>query len=114
MQKHISTASGLGVAGILIVGGGWRSAAGVARAARPAPALVAQKPMNIPNAVGRFDFIEVDHAMDRLLCSHTGNGTLDVFALGSGALIRSVRVGAAQSVAIDPASRQYYVTCSAE
>ena len=35
--------------------------------------------------------------MDRLLASHTGNGTLDVFDLGTGALVQKVPVGAACS-----------------
>jgi DNA-binding beta-propeller fold protein YncE len=76
--------------------------------------LVAQPAIAIAGANGRFDFIEVDEGMDRLLASHTGNGTLDVFALGTGALIRKVPVGAAQAVAIDAAGGNYYVTCSAE
>src|SRR5436305_15124516 len=86
----------------------------MATSRRAAPALIAERAMAIPGATGRFDFIEADAAMDRLLASHTGNGTLDVFALGTGALVQKVPVRAAQAVAVDEAGGKYYVTCSAE
>ena len=76
--------------------------------------LVAEPAIAIPGAMGRFDFIEVDASMDRLLASHTGNNTLDVFALGTGALIQKVPVGAAQAVAVNEADGKYFVTCSRE
>src|SRR5437762_5300105 len=99
--------------GILCLAGlaaGWSGAA----ARKRAPALIAAPAMPIPGATGRFNFIEADAMMDRLLASHTGNKTLDVFALGTGALVQKVPVGTAQAVAIDAAGGKYYVTCSAE
>lgn len=87
---------------------------GAIAAGRPDAPLVAEPAIKIAGAVGRFDFIEADGGMDRLLASHTGNRTLDVFALGTGALVEKVPVGTAQAVAIDTAGGKYYVTCSAE
>jgi DNA-binding beta-propeller fold protein YncE len=74
--------------------------------------LAAGPPIAVPGTTGRFDFIEAVEGMDRLLASHTGNGTLDVFSLETGALEQKVAVGAAQSVAVDAAGGKYYVACS--
>ena len=81
------------------------------RAAEP---LLADKPILIPGAKGGFDFLEVDAAKRRLLACHAGNGTLDVFKLDTGQLIRIVPTGKAQDVAVDGEAGKYYVGVSRE
>ena len=81
------------------------------RAAEP---LAADKPILIPGAKGGFDFLEVDMAQRRLLASHAGNGTLDVFDLDTGKLIRLVHTGKAQDAAVDSQAGKYYVGVSRE
>ena len=68
---------------------------------RAAEALVADKPIPVAGAKGGFDFLEVDPAQRRLLASHTGNSTLDVFDLDTGKLIKLVPTGKAQDAAVD-------------
>jgi len=81
------------------------------RAAEP---LVADKPILIPGAKGGFDFLEVDAARRRLLASHAGNGTLDVFDLDTGELIKLIGTGKAQDAAVDGLAGKYYVGVSRE
>jgi len=81
------------------------------RAAEP---LVAGKPIPVPDSKGGFDFLEVDAAQRRLLASHTGNNTLDVFDLDTGKLIRHVPTGKAQDAAVDSQAGKYYVGVSRE
>ena len=76
--------------------------------------LAADKPILIPGAKGGFDFLEVDMAQRRLLASHAGNGTLDVFDLDTGKLIRLVHTGKAQDAAVDSQAGKYYVGVSRE
>jgi len=71
-------------------------------------------PMLVPDSHGKFDFIEVDPQTSRLLASHAGNKTLDIFDSVSGKLLAHCPTGAAQGVAIDAASDNYYVSVSAE
>ncbi|CAN5770571.1 hypothetical protein BH09VER1_BH09VER1_45980 [soil metagenome] len=73
--------------------------------------LTGESPMVIPNTTGRFDFIEMDQGAERLLAAHTGNGTLDVFD-AEGKLLKAVRTGKAQAVAVDAMHGQYYVAVS--
>jgi DNA-binding beta-propeller fold protein YncE len=70
------------------------------------------QPLEVPGTKGRFDFLEVDQQLHRLLADHTGNKSLDVFNLTDGKLIKSITTGAAQCVAIDAAHDSYYVTVS--
>lgn len=76
--------------------------------------LVAQKPILVPNTKGNFDFLHVDEFRNRLLAAHTGNGSLDVFDLDAGKLIKSIPTGKAQGVAVDHNGGRYYVSVSAE
>jgi DNA-binding beta-propeller fold protein YncE len=75
--------------------------------------IAAGEPMLIPDSHGKFDFIEIDSLALRLLVSHPGNATLDVFDLESGKLIKHVATGVAQDVAIDEKGGKYYVSVSA-
>ena len=82
--------------------------------AHAAELLVADKPILISDTKGGFDFLEVDTAQRRLLASHAGNGTLDVFDLDTGKLIRLVHTGKAQDAAVDSQAGKYYVGVSRE
>ena len=74
--------------------------------------LTAGQPILVPGTKGGFDFIEIDATKNRLLADHTGNGSLDVFNLADGKLIKSVATGNAQGVAVDDAGGKYYVSVS--
>ena len=74
--------------------------------------LVAGKPIAVPGTKGGFDFLEIDATRHRLVADHTGNGSLDVFNLADGALLKSVPTGAAQGVAVDEAGGKYHVGVS--
>ncbi len=76
--------------------------------------LVAQPPIVVPDSKGGFDYLQVDDAQRRLLCNHTGNGSLDVFNADTGVLIKHIAVGAAQGVAIDVKGGKYIVSVSRE
>jgi len=76
--------------------------------------LTADEPLAVPNTKGGFDFIEVDVVGRRLLANHTRNGTLDVFDLDSGKLLKACPTGAAQGVAVDEKGGKYYVGVSKE
>ena len=81
-------------------------------AADAAP-LTADQPILIPDAHGKFDFLEIDSQASRLLAAHPGNSSLDIFDLNSGKLIKSVPAGVAQDVAIDEKGGRYYIGISA-
>ncbi len=70
--------------------------------------------MAVPDTKGGFDFIEVDSTGRHLLANHTRNGTLDVFDLDSGKLLKLCSTGAAQGVAVDEKGGKYYVGVSKE
>ena len=76
--------------------------------------LVADKPMLVPDSKGGFDFLEVDAAQRRLLASHTGNNSLDVFDLDTGRLIKHVHTGKVQDAAVDAGAGKYYAGVSRE
>jgi DNA-binding beta-propeller fold protein YncE len=78
------------------------------------PPLVAGKPIPLAGTKGAFDFVEIDAAKHRLLAAHTGNGSLDVIDLASGALLKAVPTGAAQGVTVDEADGKYCVSVSKE
>ena len=104
-MKRITTALTAALVTIL------QSAAGPLRAAEP---LVADKPIPVQDSKGGFDFLEVDTAQRRLLASHAGNGTLDVFDLETGKLIKHVPTGKAQDAAVNVEAGKYYVGVSTE
>jgi DNA-binding beta-propeller fold protein YncE len=76
-----------------------------------APLAVGQS-ISVPGTKGRFDYLQIDGGLHRLLADHTVNGTLDVINLPDGKLEKSIAVGKAQGVAIDIANNKYYVTVS--
>jgi DNA-binding beta-propeller fold protein YncE len=76
------------------------------------PPLVVGEPIAVTGTKGRFDYLQVDEKLNRLLASHTHNGTLDVFDLPAGKLKKSIPTGAAQGVAVDADHDRYYVTVS--
>lgn len=75
--------------------------------------LVTAEPAHrLAGTKGRFDFIAIDSERHRLLAAHTGNGSVDVVDLMTGALIKAVNCGAAQDCAVDSRSRRYLVSVS--
>jgi YVTN family beta-propeller protein len=76
------------------------------------PPLEMGDPIRVPGTKKRFDYLEVDKSLHRLLADHTENGTLDVIDLPDGKLRKSVPTGAAQGVAVDTERNRYYVTVS--
>ncbi len=52
--------------------------------------------MEVNGTQGKFDFIKIDSANNRLLACHTGNGSLDVIDLITSKLIMSIPTGNAQ------------------
>src|SRR5438045_3891367 len=76
--------------------------------------LAADSPIVVPDSTGGFDFLQVDAAARRLLANHTGNGTLDVFDLDSGSLLKHIPTGKAQGVAMDGVAGKYFVSVSKE
>ena len=71
--------------------------------------LQAQTPIAVPGGTGRFDLLDVDGANNRLLITHGGNQSLDVFDLTSGELIKQIPTGGANGVAVDAKDGKYYV-----
>jgi DNA-binding beta-propeller fold protein YncE len=76
--------------------------------------LVGQPPIDISNSKGGFDYLQVDNEKRRLLLDHTGNGTLDIIDLNTEKLLKSIKTGTAQGVAVDSMKNRYYVAVSKE
>src|ERR1700681_222262 len=74
--------------------------------------LTPENPVEVAGTQGKFDFIKVDSANNRLLACHTGNGSFDVIDLKSSKLIKSLPTGNAQGVAIDSENNRYFVSVS--
>jgi len=77
-----------------------------------APSLQAGKPIPLPGTSGRFDFIRIDSAADRLLLGHTGNHSFDVFDIKSGKLLKSFTGYDAADAGSDSVRGFYYASCS--
>ncbi len=70
-------------------------------AASAAPPLVAHRPIKIPGASGRFDYMTVDSGMHRLFATHKGVKQLAVLDLKTDQVLPSVNVGTTQGIAVD-------------
>ena len=77
-----------------------------------ADSLIPRAPVELTGTQGRFDFIKIDSANNRLLACHTQNGSLDVIDVTTSKLIKSVPTGAAQGVAVDEKNGRYFVSVS--
>ena len=66
--------------------------------------------IEIPNAPGKFDFLEVDPAAHRLLAGHEKDDTADFFDLTANKLIARVKVGPAVGVTVDPKTGNYFAS----
>src|ERR1700730_230605 len=71
-----------------------------------------ENPVELTGTQGRFDFIKIDSANNRLVACHTGNGSLDVIDVITSKLIKSIPTGNAQGVAIDSENNRYFVSVS--
>src|SRR5271170_4779004 len=72
--------------------------------------LTAGEPIPLPGTSGRFDFIRVDTANDRLLLGHEENKSFDVVDLDSKKLLKAVPTGTSQDGAVDVKRGNYYVS----
>jgi DNA-binding beta-propeller fold protein YncE len=77
-----------------------------------ADSLTPGNPVELTGTQGKFDFIKIDSANNRLLACHTGNGSLDVIDVIASKLIKSIPTGSAQGVAIDSENNRYFVSVS--
>ena len=68
--------------------------------------------MEVTGTQGKFDFIKIDSANNRLVACHTGNGSLDLIDVATSKLIKSIPTGNAQGVAIDSENNRYFVSVS--
>ncbi len=84
----------------------------------PAPAndllLHPKNVLEIDDATGKFDFLEVDGPRDRLLAAHEKGDTADFFDLKTDTLLARVKTGPAVHIAVDPKTGTYYVSASDE
>lgn len=71
--------------------------------------LVAETPIPVPGAKGRFDLMEVDTSKNRLLVTHGSNSSLAVFNASTGAFIKEIATGGANGVAVDSKGGKYFV-----
>jgi DNA-binding beta-propeller fold protein YncE len=67
-------------------------------------------PILLPGTQGRFDFIRIDTAANRLLLGHEENKSFDVFDLDSKKLLKAVPTGTTQDAAVDVKGGNYYVS----
>jgi DNA-binding beta-propeller fold protein YncE len=77
-----------------------------------AGSLTPGNPVEVTGTHGKFDFIKIDSANNRLLACHTENGSLDVIDIITSKLIKSIFIGNAQGVAIDSKNNRYFVSVS--
>jgi DNA-binding beta-propeller fold protein YncE len=77
-----------------------------------ADSLIPGNPVELIGTQGKFDFIKIDSANNRLLACHTGNGSLDVIDVTTSKLIKTIPTGNAQGVAIDSENHRYFVSVS--
>ena len=84
----------------------------ITRLVSAADFLTPENPVEVTGTQGKFDFIKIDSANNRLLACHTGNGSLDVIDVITSKLIKSIPTGNAQGVAIDSENNRYFVSVS--
>jgi len=73
-----------------------------------AQTLKSQNPLIVPGKAAHFDFMDADVSNKRILAAHKGAGTLEVLDLQTGKILKSIPVGEAQGVAVNPEAHQYY------
>lgn len=71
--------------------------------------LSPESPLSIPGKVGRFDFMEMDPAEQRVLAAHKGAGNLVILDLKQGSLLPSIPVGHVQGIAVASGLETYVV-----
>jgi DNA-binding beta-propeller fold protein YncE len=84
----------------------------IPRLVSAADSLTPGNPVELSGTHGKFDFIKIDSANNRLLACHAGNGSLDVIDIITSKLIKSIPTGNAQGVAIDSENNRYFVSVS--
>jgi DNA-binding beta-propeller fold protein YncE len=72
------------------------------------PSLVADSPIALEGAPGKFDFMEFDPATNRILAAHPGTASLTLIDLNKPASApKSATVADIQGVAVDPKTKTY-------
>jgi DNA-binding beta-propeller fold protein YncE len=84
----------------------------IPRLVSAADSLTPGNPVELTGTQGKFDFIKINSANNRLLACHPGNGSLDVIDVITSKLIESIPTGSAQGVAIDSENNRYFVSVS--
>src|SRR6202051_4234213 len=84
----------------------------IPRLVSAAGSLTPENPVELTGTQGKFDFIKIDSANNRLLACHTGNGSLDVIDVITSKLVKSIPTGNAQGVAVDSKNGRYFVSVS--
>lgn len=81
-----------------------------AAATDPAFSAKTGSTVELSKSGGKFDFLRIDAKNHRLLASHEKDGTADFVDLKSAKLLKRIKVGDAVDMAIDPESKNYYVS----
>jgi DNA-binding beta-propeller fold protein YncE len=64
--------------------------------------------ITIPDAPGKFDFLEVDTGRHRLLAAHEKSDTADFIDLNTNQLLARVKLGTVVDTIVDPKTGNYY------
>ena len=65
----------------------------IPRLVSAADSLTPKNPVELSGTHGKFDFIKIDSANNRLLACHAGNGSLDVIDIITSKLIKGIPTG---------------------
>ena len=88
------------------------SLAAVATAGQPLQ-LAPAASIEMPQSIGKFDFLRIDPKRHRLLAAHENDRTADYIDLQKNSVIARLKVGGAVDTAVDPDSKFYYVSVQA-
>lgn len=70
--------------------------------------------IEIPDSSGAFECARIDSGKRRLLLAHPGNRTVDIIDLKTERLLKQIKTGMAQDIAIDTRKGVYYITTGRE
>src|ERR1700720_2235619 len=84
----------------------------IPRLVSAADSLTPGNPVEVTGTQGKFDFIKIDSANDRLLACKTGNGSRGVIDVITSKLIKSIPTGNAQGVGNVSENSRYFVSVS--
>ena len=70
--------------------------------------LTGEKPIALFGAAGKFDFMEVDPVLHRLLAAHPGAKRVELIDLTSKKPLQALEIGEAQGIAVDAVNARYF------